>query len=364
VTCGEDGTARVWDVASGPELLTLSVTLSPGSTGPLDAGAEWSPSGDRIVTSSWDRTVEVWDAVTGALLLTLHPSQEVGDAAWSPSGAQIATGGLGALVTVFDAATGDRILSIFPLHTDRVHDVSWSPAGDRIATSGWYGTAEVFDATTGEVLLPLVDRKADLIAFLVHAWSPRGDRIVTIDTIDRHSNSTTVRNAATVWDAATGAELLTLSGFDGRVTFVLWSADETRIITYSEDNVGRVWDASALSPTYGEELLTFTGHTGSVKGMDVSPAGDRFVTGSYDGTVRIWDINTGAELARYSLGGMVYSVDWSPDGTRIVVSVSDGTAKVLPAWQTTQELIDHAKECCAVRELTAEEREQFGLGSR
>jgi hypothetical protein len=57
-------------------------------------------------------------------------------------------------------------------------------------------------------------------------------------------------------------------------------------------------------------------------------------------------------------------VDWSPDGKRIVVSSSDGTAKVLPAWQTTQELIDHAKECCVVRELTPEEREQFGLPPR
>ena len=187
--------------------------------------------------------------------------------------------------------------------------------------------------------------------WIVHAWSPEGDRIVTANWDD----------TATVWDAATGAELLTLSGFDGTVTFALWSADGTRIITHSDDGVGRVWDATASSPTYGEELVTFTGHTGSVRGMSVSPAGDRTVTGGYDGTVRVWDINTGAELARYSLGGMVYSVDWSPDGTRIVVSSSEGTAKVLPAWQTTQELIDHARECCVIRELTDEEREQFGL---
>ena len=110
--------------------------------------------------------------------------------------------------------------------------------------------------------------------------------------------------------------------------------------------------------------MTFTGHTGSVRGMGRSPAGDRIVTSSYDGTARVWDINTGAELARYSLGGMVYAVDWSPDGTRIVVSSSDGTAKVLPAWQTTQELIEYARECCMIRELTDAEREQFGLPLR
>ena len=30
-------------------------------------------------------------------------------------------------------------------------------------------------------------------------------------------------------------------------------------------------------------------------------------------------------------------------------------------WQSTEELIDYAYECCVWRELTAEEREQFGL---
>jgi len=31
------------------------------------------------------------------------------------------------------------------------------------------------------------------------------------------------------------------------------------------------------------------------------------------------------------------------------------------AWQSTQELIDYAKECCVIRDLTKEERTQFGL---
>jgi len=30
-------------------------------------------------------------------------------------------------------------------------------------------------------------------------------------------------------------------------------------------------------------------------------------------------------------------------------------------WQTTEDLIDYVKECCVFRELTPEEREQFGL---
>jgi hypothetical protein len=38
--------------------------------------------------------------------------------------------------------------------------------------------------------------------------------------------------------------------------------------------------------------------------------------------------------------------------------------QVFPVWDSLQELIDYAKECCVVRELTPDEREQFGLPPR
>ena len=30
-------------------------------------------------------------------------------------------------------------------------------------------------------------------------------------------------------------------------------------------------------------------------------------------------------------------------------------------WQSTQELVDYAKQCCVIRPLTDAERQQFGL---
>ena len=62
-----------------------------------------------------------------------------------------------------------------------------------------------------------------------------------------------------MWDTTTGEELLNLLEFEVPVTSAVWSKDRTRIITHSEDGIGRVWDAST-----GEELLIFTGHTSSV----------------------------------------------------------------------------------------------------
>ena len=59
-------------------------------------------------------------------------------------------------------------------------------------------------------------------------------------------------------------------------------------------------------------------------------------------------------------GGPVEGVNWTPDGERLLIKVNDDVL-FLPVWNTTQALIDYARACCVVRELTAEDREMFGL---
>ena len=56
VTCSDDQTAKVWDSASGKELLTLK-----GHGGGV-ASVAFSPDGQRIVTGSADQTAKVWDS--------------------------------------------------------------------------------------------------------------------------------------------------------------------------------------------------------------------------------------------------------------------------------------------------------------
>ncbi len=65
-TGSDDQTAKVWDAASGKELLTLR-----GHAGSVYSVA-WSPDGKRLATGSWDKTAKVWDAASGQELLTLR----------------------------------------------------------------------------------------------------------------------------------------------------------------------------------------------------------------------------------------------------------------------------------------------------
>jgi len=264
VTGSGDGRAKVWDTATGQELLTLN----PAVTGSWNVAGLWgvafSPDGQRILTGSNDKTAKVWDAATGRELLVLPHAGVVSSVAFSPDGKRILTG------------VGE-----------------WGRPGKKP------GEAKVWDATTRQELLTL--KHPNAVSSV--AFSPDGKRIAT------GSGDQTVR----VWDAATGQEILILKGHTGAIHSVAFSPDgrggggdrgggardkwrqvlgekrgmETgeRIVTGSQDQTAKVSDAGT-----GRELLALKGHTATVRSVAFSPDGERIVTGiaGANATAKVW----------------------------------------------------------------------------
>ena len=74
-----------------------------------------------------------------------------------------------------------------------------------------------------------------------------------------------------------------------------FSADGQRILTGSEDQTAKMWEADT-----GKELLTLNGHSGEVFSVAFSPDGQRILTSSGNGTAKVWDAATGKELLTLS----------------------------------------------------------------
>ncbi len=149
-------------------------------------------------------------------------------------------------------------------------------------------------------------------------FSPDGQRIVTASD----------DNTAKLWDATRGKLLFSLDGHTERVNEAKFSPDGQRIVTASDDKTAKVWGA-----TSGKLLYSLEGHTDMVISAAFSPDGQRIVTASADKTAKVWDATSGKLL--YSLDGhtsSVISATFSPDGQRIVTGSTDNTAKL---WDAT-----------------------------
>ncbi len=94
--------------------------------------------------------------------------------------------------------------------------------------------------------------------------------------------SWSVGGTVKVWDAVTGAALLTLK-HDANVRGAVWNMDKSRILSWSDDATARIWDAAT-----GTTLLTLK-HAYSVVGAAWNRLESQILSWSGDGTVCVWD---------------------------------------------------------------------------
>ncbi len=96
------------------------------------------------------------------------------------------------------------------------------------------------------------------------------------------------------------ARLDTFTGHGGGVWACAWSPDGQHLLSGSDDNTLRVWDASS-----GRCVLTLEGHRGGVMACAWSPDGQHLLSGSSGNTLRVWDASSGQRrmtIARFNDG--------------------------------------------------------------
>jgi WD40 repeat protein len=270
-TASNDGTARLWDPATGDCLRTLT-----GHNG-FVPGVAFSPDGRLLATASYDGAARLWDPATGDCLrtITVHTNKvfdvSVFDVAFSPDGRLLATTSYDDTARLWNPATGDCLRTLTG-HTRLVGGVAFSPDGRLLATASGDWTARLWDPATGNCLRTLTGHVASLGGV---AFSPDGHLLATASS-DR---------SARLWDPATGNRLRLLTGHNAAVLDVAFSPDGRLLATTSADKTVRLWD-----PATGDCLRTITGHNAAVQGVAFSPDGRLLATASTDETARLWGL--------------------------------------------------------------------------
>ncbi len=212
----------IWNVSTRETVFPLEERLvEPGHV-------TFSPDGSKVVVVSSGK-IRVWDVASGAEVLAFQqPSDSLYlfSISYSPDGKWLAasSGGNGK-VYFWSAETGELAFSLEQGNEHDVHDLAFTPDGQLLATGGSDHYARIWNVADREVL-----QKMPIIGMYSLAISPDGALLATAGP-DR---------AVKLWDVASGKMLNSLPHAD-ELMAVAFSADGRLIAAGGYDDTLVVW---------------------------------------------------------------------------------------------------------------------------
>jgi len=295
-TAGGDRAVQLWELpADGParplrrietdRLLTFqSLAFSPD--GRRLAGAASSGKYD-------EKMVRVWEVASGREVLALQGPDDPrgasypvgsGAVAFSPDGTKLATGGHDAGFHLWDLDTGKELLRLGSGRPGAV-GLAFSPDGKAIYTARINGAVEAWSLEAS------ADKPAagpPVRTFTGHQGSPfclaaaRNAPVLVTGAAD---------DSMRVWDTATGEQVFRGTGHEGYVHAVAVTPDGKLAASAGSDGVVRLWDLEARG-----ERATFRGHKGRVTALAFTPDGQRLISAGQDAAVFVWAMPAPSEL--------------------------------------------------------------------
>jgi WD40 repeat protein len=333
--------------------------------------ASFSPDGTSLLTASNDSTSRVWSLETPHARPLVLRGHRVGvlSAAFSPDSTHVVTGARDMTARVWSLGK-ENPFSVQYQHESMVWAATVSPDGQHLASASQDGTVRVWPGS-GHGFLELKGHEGAVrgIAFshdnqwLVTAGTDETLRLWSLGEMKgaagntltaRWKESTEVEHKTVAFSPAKGVTRVATGGSDGQVYFwrvegsgaqarlqredfrsppehadsirsVAFNSDGSQLITASEDNLAKVWDAST-----GEEKKVLKGHTAWVRSATFSPNDNFALTASQDRTARVWDLRPATPQVILNVPHD-YSVRWAAfdqDGTNFATAAADGLVRV------------------------------------
>jgi WD40 repeat protein/serine/threonine protein kinase len=358
-SASSDKTIKLLDAATGNEVKTLS-----GHTDGV-LSVRFSPDGRQLVSGSYDNTARVWDLATGATLQELKGhSWWVWSAEFSPDGKRIVTAGQDGKAIVWEknTAVGSQLLvngqtgvstdsqravenavykpvSTFLGHNGAVYSACFSPDGKKVATGGYdklvmIWKPEEVQAVDIKARLEHRDNNDAAVKAIRLAGHDGPVRSVTFSPKGQLVLSSSEDNTVRVWDAAGGKAVQALRGHGRAVRTSTFSPDGQFVLSGGDDESVRVWNLRGYQETRVLHATVFSGHEDAVLSARFSRDGQNIVTASRDRTASLWNAETGDPIRRFEEGHefLVSSAAFLPDGRHLATGAGDNTVRL---WDLT-----------------------------
>ena len=193
----------------------------------------FSPRGERIASGAEDGTVRIWDSATGEQLMQFDEhTGEVYGLDFSPDGNYLISAG-GEMVEstksgqlyVWDAQTGERLHKLEG-HSGIVADAAFSQVGGLMASACYDNTIRVWDATSFELLFPLNGHAQSVMSV---AFSEDGTRLASADGTHDYTEVGKLPGVIKLWNLETQEVIHTFTGHTEPLLCVAFSSDGTTL---------------------------------------------------------------------------------------------------------------------------------------
>ncbi|CAG9932032.1 WD40 repeat domain-containing protein [Candidatus Nitrotoga arctica] len=351
---GKDRMVKVWNAHTGERVAQWEAHSDEVSSIAL------SKSGDLLATSSPDGTVKVWTASTGVLQRSIGGEAGMkNNVSFSKDSRNLAVGN--SEVRIYDLANG-ALKATMEKKTLSSTGIFYTPSGNMIGNIGvetgdGVPSTEVFlwNPDSGKFLQKLDGYRLGIVSVLalptrdvfvsanvdreVAFWSlTNGKKVRTIKmpeeikSLARSHNSKSLAisggdfgktGSISILNVATGKIIRSLNGHLAPVRETVFSSDDSRLISCSEDGSIKIWNVKQWT-----EEKTIKLGTSPVLSVVLSSDSQILFAGSLDGTVKVINMDSGevVNTLRGQTSG-VYTVAISPNG-KILASAGSNTSKV------------------------------------